>query len=71
MAPVSILSTEPSMLEVRPQDDGFVVFDTEADEPVMRFVDRRSADQLVAEMQVQEMHADLARWSPDGVSPVY
>lgn len=59
------------MLEVRPQDDGFVVFDIEANEPVMRIVDRRSADQLVAEMQVQEMHADLARWSLDGASPVY
>jgi hypothetical protein len=59
------------MLEVRPQDDGFVVFDTEANEPVMRFVDRRSADQLVAEIQVQEVHADLARWSLDGVSPAH
>jgi len=59
------------MLEVRPQDDGFIVFDTGAGEPVMRFADRRSADQLVAEMKVQELHADLARWSPHGVSPVY
>jgi hypothetical protein len=58
------------MLEVRPRDDGFVVFDTEADEPIIRFVDRRSAEQLIAEMQVQEMHADLARWSPHGASPV-
>lgn len=58
------------MLEVRPKDDGFVVFDTEANEPVMRFVDRRSADQLVAEMQVQELHSDLARWSPHEVLSV-
>jgi hypothetical protein len=59
------------MLDVRQHNDGFVVFDTEADEPVMLFVDRRSADQLIAEMQVQELHARLARWSPHGVLSVY
>lgn len=35
------------MPEVRPQDDGFVVFDTEADEPVMRFADRHGAGRLI------------------------
>lgn len=59
------------MLEVRPHNDGFIVFDTQAGEPVMRFADRRGADQLIAEIQVQELHNDLARWSPDRVSPVY
>jgi hypothetical protein len=56
-----------SMLEVRPDDDGFVVFDTEADEPVMRFDNRSEADHLVAELQVQELHAELTNWSPDQV----
>jgi hypothetical protein len=60
-----------SMLEVRADNDGFVVFDTEADEPVMRFDDRREADQLVAELQVQELNAQLERFSPDRAQPIY
>lgn len=59
------------MLEVHPQEDGFVVFDTEVGEPVMKFTDRRGADQLIAEVQVMELHADLARWLPDRVPPAY
>jgi len=53
------------MLEVRPTDDGFIVFDTEADEAVMRFDDRREADRFIANMQIQELHAELESWSPD------
>jgi hypothetical protein len=53
------------MLEVRPTDAGFIVFDTQADEPVMRFDDRREADRLIASMQIQELHAKLELWSPD------
>ena len=51
------------MLEVRQHDDGFLVFDTQANEPVMRFDDRRDADRLVAEMQIQELHTQLQGWT--------
>ena len=51
------------MLEVRAHDGGFVLFDTELSEAVMRFVDC-SADQRIAELQVKELHAALERWAP-------
>lgn len=57
------------MLEVRLQDDQFVVFDTEAGEAVVRFGDRRDADQLVAELQVQDLHSALLGWSHISTAP--
>lgn len=59
------------MLEVRGKNGAFVLFDTDPDQPVMRFEHRRDADQLVAELQVQELHAALERWNPDRASTVY
>ena len=53
------------MLEVRPQDGGFVLFDTDLSQAVMRFADPRSADRMVAEIQVKELHAALERWAPE------
>ncbi|MEO7050394.1 MAG: hypothetical protein ABI128_01900 [Rhodanobacter sp.] len=40
------------------------MFDTDAGHPVMRFNDPRGADPLAAKLQVQELHAELERWSP-------
>jgi hypothetical protein len=58
------------MLEVHSKDDGFTVFDTEADEAVMRFSSRAEADELVASLQIQELHAKLQRWSVDAAPAV-
>ena len=52
------------MLEVRAQDGGFVLFDTDLSEAVMRFADCRSADQRVAELKVNELQAALERRAP-------
>lgn len=52
------------MLEVRAKDGGFVLFDTDLSQAVMRFADLRSADRLVTEIQVKELHAALERWAP-------
>ena len=51
---------------MRAHDGGFVLFDTELSEAVMRFVDC-SADQRIAELQVKELHAALERWAPKPV----
>lgn len=59
------------MLEVRSEDDGFLVYDLEAGEPVMRFASRREADAMVAALQIEEIHAQLGRWSLDAVPGVY
>jgi hypothetical protein len=59
------------MLEVRGTNGEFVLFDTDEDQPVMRFEHRRDADQLVAEMQVEELHAALERWNPHRAPRVY
>lgn len=55
------------MLEVRRNQDGYVVFDLEREEPVMRFGDRRAADNFVAEAVIADLHAKLQRWSLDHV----
>lgn len=59
------------MLEVHSKDNAFTVYDTEADEVVMRFSSRAEADELVASLQVRELHAQLQRWSMDAVPSVY
>lgn len=59
------------MLEVRPENGVFLIVDTATGQAVMRFDDRRQADKLVAELQVQELHAALERFAPDHVPPVY
>ncbi|HUV97529.1 MAG TPA: hypothetical protein VMV98_08680 [Acidobacteriaceae bacterium] len=59
------------MLEVHSKDDGFTVCDTEADEAAMVFSNRAEAYELVASLQIQELHAQLQRWSVDAVPAVY
>ena len=58
-------------LELRAEDGAFVLFDTDAADAVMHFDHCRDADQLVAELQVQELHAALERWAPERVPTVY
>jgi hypothetical protein len=53
------------MLEVRPTDAGFVVYDTDADQAVIQFASCAEADELIATLQIQELHAQLKRWSVD------
>ena len=36
------------MLEVRPEPDGYTVYDTDADEPFIKFASRAQADELIA-----------------------
>ncbi|WP_216840589.1 hypothetical protein [Dyella sp. S184] len=65
------LARVPTMLEVRPASDGFMVYDTDADEPIVRFRSRTEADELAATLQIQEVHAQLARWSVDAEQTVH
>ena len=53
------------MLEVRPASDGFTVYDTDAGEPIITFPSRAEADELVAALQIEDVHAQLVRWSPN------
>ena len=59
------------MLEIQTSKSGFTVYDTDADEPVMLFATEREAEELVASLQIRELHAQLMRWSPDLVPTVY
>jgi len=59
------------MLEVRPNDAGFVVYDTGAEEAVIQFTTRIEADELIAALQIQELHAQLTQRSADAVPGVY
>lgn len=56
------------MLEVLSAPDGFTVYDTEADEAVIKFASRVEADEMIATLQIADMHAKLQRWTPDTVS---
>lgn len=56
------------MLEVRPNDAGLVVYDTDADKAVIQFASRAEADELIALLQIQELHSQLRQWSADAVS---
>ncbi len=59
------------MLEIQPSKNGFTVYDSDAEEPVMLFATEREAEELVASLQIRDLHAQLMRWSPDLVSTVY
>lgn len=59
------------MLEVRRATKGYVVYDTEAREPVMRFVSERAADEFVAEQQIVDLYGKLQHWHPEKVPAVY
>lgn len=60
-----------AMLEVRRATKGYVVYDTEACEPVMRFVSERAADEFVAEQQIMDLYGKLQHWHPEKVPAVY
>jgi len=59
------------MLEVRHGNNSYLVYDIEADEPVVIFATRKEAEELIASLQIQELHAKLRRWSADAVPGVY
>ena len=59
------------MLEVHPAADGFTVFDTEAGEAVIKFASRAEADEMIAALQIADVHAKLQRWAPDAVPLAY
>ena len=47
------------MLEVRPEPDGFTVYDTDANEPIIKFASRTEADELIAALQIQDVRAGM------------
>lgn len=51
------------MLEIRPAQKGFIVFDTEEQESVMRFDSYRAAVDLVAELVIAESREHLQAWA--------
>ena len=59
------------VLEIQTSKNGFTVYDTDAEEPVMLFATEREAEELVASLQIRDVHAELNRWSPDRVPTVY
>jgi hypothetical protein len=59
------------MLEVRPAPDGFTVYDTDEDEAVIKFASRAEADEMIATLQIEEVHAKLKWWAPDAVPLAY
>jgi hypothetical protein len=50
------------MLEIRPARKGFIVFDTDEREPIMRFDNRADATDLVAELVMAESREQLQAW---------
>ena len=53
------------MLEVHPARDGFTVYDTDAGEAVVKFANQAEADEMIAVLQIAEVHAKLKQWAPD------
>ena len=60
-----------AMLEVHSTPDGFTVYDTEAGEAVIKFASRAEADEMIAALQIAEVHAKLQRWAPGAVPLAY
>ena len=55
------------MLEVHPAPDGFTVYDTEAGEAVIKFASRAEAAEMIASLQIADVHGKLPRCAPDAV----
>ena len=51
------------MLEIRPAREGFIVFDTDTQESVMRFATQADAIDLVAELVITESREQLLAWT--------
>jgi hypothetical protein len=56
-----------SMLEIRPARKGFVVFDSDEQEAIMRFGSYGDAVDLVAELVMAESREQLQAWQPPSV----
>lgn len=67
----ALLFGAAAMLEVHPAPDGFTVYDTDAGEAVIKFASRAEADEMIATLQIAEVHAKLQRWAPDAVPLTY
>jgi hypothetical protein len=50
------------MLEIRPAQTGFIVFDTDEQEPIMRFGSYADAPDLVADLVIAESREHLKAW---------
>jgi hypothetical protein len=59
------------MLEVHPAIDGFTVYDTDAGEAVIKFASRAEAEEMIAALQIADLHAKLQHWAPDAVPLTY
>ena len=59
------------MLEVRPAADGFTVYDSEAGEAVIKFDSRAEADEMIATLQIADVHGELQSWAPVAVPLAY
>jgi hypothetical protein len=60
------------MLEIRPGQTGFIVFDTDEQEAIMRFGSYADAADLVADLVIAESREQLQAWqSPAARSHFY
>jgi dsDNA-binding SOS-regulon protein len=59
------------MLEVHPASDGFTVYDTDAGEAVITFASRAEADDMIAMLQIADVHGELQSWAPVAVPLAY
>jgi len=50
------------MLEIRPSREGFIVFDTDEQESIIRFDNYRAAVDLVAELVIAESREQAHAW---------
>jgi len=59
------------MLEVHTARDSFTVYDTDTGEAVIKYGSRAEADEMIAALQIADLHAKLQRWAPDAVPLTY
>ena len=52
------------MFEIRSLPEGFVVFDTAKQEPIMRFDSKDEAAEFVAELVIADSYEQLEAWKP-------
>jgi hypothetical protein len=55
------------MLEIRPAQTGFIVFDTDEQEAIMRFGSYSDAADLVADLVIAESREQLQAWQSPAV----
>jgi len=67
----SFLLGAAAMLEVHPAPDGFTVYDTDDGEAVIKFASRAEADEMIAALQIADVHAKLQRRAPDALPLAY